>query len=60
MDYKTGDKYQLECGHHGRIVWVSENKDVMAVAGVRRSCRSCGKKTSGNWTPTAYLMQLEG
>ncbi|UCH37657.1 MAG: hypothetical protein JSV76_00280 [Candidatus Bathyarchaeota archaeon] len=57
-DPKKGDRYQLECGHEGRVVWINDNEDTMAVAGTRRSCRDCGKKTTGNWTPTVYLLQL--
>jgi hypothetical protein len=54
-----GDRYMLECGHEGRIVWVSENSEIIGVSGVRRSCRTCGKKTSGNWSPYVYLINVE-
>jgi hypothetical protein len=57
-DFKIGDKYNLECSHDGRIIWINENTNHIGVSGVRRSCRNCGKKTSGNWTPTVYLIQV--
>jgi hypothetical protein len=55
-DLKVGDRYQLACGHEGRVVWISHNGDTFAVRGVTRSCRTCGKRTSGAWSPTVYLL----
>ena len=57
-DLKVGDGYRLDCGHEGRVVWVSEDNKIIGVAGVNGSCRSCGKKSSGNWTPTVYLIRF--
>jgi NMD protein affecting ribosome stability and mRNA decay len=56
--FEKGGKYRLSCNHEGRIVWISEDEQTIGVSGVRRSCQNCGKKTSGNWTPTVYLMRL--
>jgi len=58
-DLRVGDRYRLNCGHEGRIVWVSEDRKTIGVVGVNGSCRSCGKKSSGGWTPTVHLMQLK-
>lgn len=55
---KKGDSYSLKCGHEGRVIWINEKSKTIGVSGVKRSCRSCGKKTSGNWTPTVYLIQF--
>ena len=57
-DLKVGDRYKLDCGHEGRVIWVSGDRKTTGVAGVKRSCRSCGKKTSGDWTRTVYLIQF--
>ena len=55
---KTGDKFTLKCGHEGRVVWVSSDGKSLCVQGVRGSCRTCGKKSSGSWTPTVYLFSI--
>ena len=52
---KEGDKFTLKCGHEGRVVWVSSDGKSFGVQGVRRSCKDCGKGSSGSWTPTVYL-----
>ena len=57
-DLKVGDRYILECGHEGRVVLVSEDRKIIGVAGVKRSCQMCGKKTTDGWTPTIYLIQF--
>jgi hypothetical protein len=54
---KIGDKFKLECGHEGKVVYVdSENK--IWVKGTRRGCRVCGKGAAGEWAPTVYLLTL--
>ena len=53
---KVGDRYRLACGHEGRVVWISPTMDRFAVKGVKRSCRTCGKRTSGEWSPSVYLL----
>ena len=52
---KVSARYRLECGHEGRVVWISPTGDTFAVKGVTRSCRICGKRTSGEWSPSVYL-----
>ena len=54
---KVGDKYQLECGHEGKVIWLSSDEQSFAVQGKNRSCINCGKKTAGAWTPTVYTFQ---
>ena len=56
---KKGDHYQLECGHEGRVIWINSNETVYGIRGSSRSCQSCGKKTSGGWVPTVYLITLD-
>jgi hypothetical protein len=56
---QKGEHFKLECGHEGRIIWVSSNKTVFGVRGSNRSCQSCGKKTSGGWVPTIYLISVD-
>jgi hypothetical protein len=58
-DLKVGDRYQLNCGHEGKVVWISPDEQSFAVQGRRRSCTSCGKKSSGAWTPTVYTFQRQ-
>ncbi|UCH01683.1 MAG: hypothetical protein JSV20_07510 [Candidatus Bathyarchaeota archaeon] len=55
MDVKKGDRFELTCGHQGRVIWVSNEGTSFGVRGVRRGCRVCGKGTKGSWTPTVYL-----
>jgi hypothetical protein len=56
---KRGDKYTLQCGHRGTVIWVNEDGGTIAVRGVRRSCSDCGKGANTSWTPSVYLIQLE-
>jgi hypothetical protein len=56
---KKGDLFTLECNHEGRIIWFSTDKKVFGVRGSSRSCQSCGKKTSGGWVPTIYLISID-
>ncbi len=51
----VGDKFTLECGHEGRVVFISPDGKAFAVKGVRRKCRTCGKGASGAWAPTVYI-----
>ena len=59
ISINKGDKFTLKCGHEGRVVWVSPDRKSLCVQGVRRSCRTCGKKSSGSWTPTTYLFAID-
>jgi NMD protein affecting ribosome stability and mRNA decay len=59
FNLKKGDHYKLKCGHEGRVIWVSSNETVFGVRGSNRSCQSCGKKTSGGWVPTVYLITAD-
>ena len=59
LELKIGDRYKLECGHEGRVVWVSNDYKTIGVAGVRRSCSVCGKKSTGNWSPNVYLIAMD-
>lgn len=52
---KKGDLFRLECGHEGRIIWISPGEMAFGVRGSKRSCGFCGKKTAGGWVPTVYL-----
>ncbi len=56
---KKGDLFKLECGHEGRVIWISSDKAVVGVRGSSRSCQSCGKKTSGGWVSTVYLFSVD-
>lgn len=47
------DQVPLECGHLGRVVWISEDATTIAVRGTRRSCPTC-YKDRGN--PNVYLV----
>jgi hypothetical protein len=49
---KVGDRVTLECGHLGRVIWISDDETVMAVKGSHSSCRTC-YKAKGN--PTVHL-----
>lgn len=53
---KVGDRYRLACGHEGRVVWISPKGDTFAVKGAKRTCHFCGKRTSGDWSPSVYLL----
>jgi hypothetical protein len=59
MPMQVGDRYQLSCGHEGRIVFISEDEKRFWVQGKRRGCATCGKGRSGEWTPTVYLIANE-
>ena len=52
-------KYKSECNHDGNIVRRSEDRLVIGVAGVKRSCLGCGKNASENWSPNVYRIQLD-
>jgi hypothetical protein len=54
---KVGEKYPLDCGHEGKVIWVSPDEQSFAVQGISRSCVSCGKNTKGAWTATVYTFQ---
>jgi hypothetical protein len=55
MTMNVGDRVKLECGHQGRVVWLSEDGTTMAVKGSRRNCRTCYKATG---TATVYLRPI--
>jgi hypothetical protein len=40
---KLGDKYTLQCGHRGAVIWMNAEGDTIAVREARRSCSGCGK-----------------
>ena len=52
---KMDDKFTLNCGHEGRVVRINPDGKSFWVQGVRGSCKNCGKRSSGSWTPTVYL-----
>ena len=56
---KYGDNFKLECGHDGKVIWMSPDNKTIGVRGVRRSCRICGKKSAGSWTPNVYIFELD-
>ena len=56
---KIGNKFTLECNHEGKIVWISPDEESFCVRGVNRSCRVCGKKSSGGWVPFVYLISTD-
>jgi len=56
---REGDRFRLECGHEGRVIWVSSDGKTFGVRGARRRCPVCGKGSSGAWTPTVYFFQQE-
>ena len=58
-DVKKGDRYTLKCGHSGRIVWVSSDREMICVRGVNRRCQVCGNKSSGGWVPIYYLITID-
>ena len=51
------EKFELKCGHLGNIIWRSNDGETIAVRGTKRSCRDCGKKGKGEWTPTVYIIK---
>ncbi len=59
FNLKKGDHYKLKCGHEGRVIWINSDETVFGVRGSNRSCQSCGKKTSGGWVPTVYLITAD-
>jgi hypothetical protein len=56
---KLGDKYTLQCGHRGTVIWMNAEGDTIAVREARRSCSGCGKGAKTSWTPNVFLIQLE-
>ena len=58
-DVKKGDRYTLVCGHSGLVVWISVDHGMICIKGVNRSCRVCGKKSSGSWVPTYHLVPID-
>jgi hypothetical protein len=50
---KLGDRVKLECGHQGRVAWISEDGTTMAVKGTRRRCSACYKNRTN---VTVYVM----
>lgn len=56
---KFGDAFALECNHEGKVIWVGSDGNTIGVRGVRRSCRICGKKSAGSWTPNVYIFTLD-
>jgi hypothetical protein len=50
---KKGDRVLLECGHQGRVAWISEDGAQMAVKGTRRRCSKCYKNRTN---VTVYIM----
>ena len=59
IDLKYGDIFKLECNHEGKVIWISSDGNTIGVRGVRRSCRTCGKKSAGSWTPCVYIFSLD-
>jgi hypothetical protein len=57
MKLKIGEKFKLECGHDGKVVYVDSASKIW-VKGTRRGCRVCGKGAAGEWAPTVYLLTL--
>ena len=55
---KYGDTVLLKCGHEGKVIWVSSDGEKIGVRGVKRSCKTCGKKTSSSWSPNVYIVSL--
>ena len=35
------EKYKLECGHNGNIIWRSSDGKIVGVRGTRSSCGVC-------------------
>jgi len=58
MSLKSGDKYKLECGHDGKIIWISSDQRSIGVRGIRKSCNTCGKKSTGTWSPNVYIFTI--
>ena len=56
---KFGDIFKLECNHDGKVIWISSDGNTIGVRDVRRSCRTCGKKSAGSWTPNVYIFSLD-
>lgn len=59
INLKHGDTFRLECGHEGKVIWISSDGKRIGVRGVRRSCRTCGKKSAGSWSPNVYIVSLD-
>ncbi len=56
---KYGDNFELECNHEGKVIWISSDGNTFGVRGVRRSCRTCFKGSTGNYTPYVYIFGLD-
>jgi hypothetical protein len=55
---KLGDPYRLSCGHDGRIVWISKDKDFFAVKARVGAGSCCNRKIqNGRWKPTVFLIK---
>jgi hypothetical protein len=54
--FKKGDKYPLECGHKGRVVWTAPDRKTFAIKGTRRGCQVCGKMTKSGWIPLVFII----
>ena len=57
--FKKGDRYPLECGHKGRVVWMSSDGKAVSIKGTRRGCQVCGKMTSSGWVPLVYIISTD-
>jgi hypothetical protein len=58
-DLKKGDKFTLECGHKGRVVWIALDRRAYSVKGTRRGCMICGKNSSSGWVPLVYILSAD-
>lgn len=59
IELKKGDRFELDCGHKGKIVLINVDSNSFYVRGVRRGCSICGKGSKDNWTPTIYIYSLK-
>jgi len=55
---KIGDPYRLSCGHNGRIVWISKDKETFAVKARVGAGLCCNRKSQNRtWNPTVFLIR---
>ena len=55
---RLGDPYRLSCGHYGRIVWISKDKETFAVKARVGAGSCCNRKIqNGRWKPTVFLIK---
>ena len=55
---RLGDPYRLSCGHYGRIVWISKDKDFFAVKARVGAGSCCNRKIqNGRWKQTVFLIK---